>query len=92
MNTSERIKEIAIKISPDYPDIANCDDFECLWAIEGSYEGCSKANDDMHVLTKVMAARCGMTILEMVELSQKIIKLIDEKVPEKEIIERLGNV
>lgn len=33
MNTSERIKEIAIKISPDYPDIANCDDFECLWAI-----------------------------------------------------------
>lgn len=62
------IKEKAVKIAPDYPNVANCDPWEHLWAIDSSYEGTSLANDDCHELIDILRQKLGMTKEEVVDL------------------------
>jgi len=46
----ERIKEIAMEIAPDYPDIEKVEPWEQLCAIKSSYDGTDMANKDLHQL------------------------------------------
>lgn len=64
----EAIKEKAVKIAPDYPNVANCEPWEHLWAIDSSYEGTSLANDDCHELIDILRQKLGMTKEEVVDL------------------------
>jgi len=48
MKLEERIKEIALNVAPDYPDIEKCDSIEQCWAIEQTFQGILAANQDCH--------------------------------------------
>ena len=56
-----RIKEIAVKHSGDYPDIENCDPIEQLWAIECSIEGTDLANIGLHKIIVGLGKKLGVT-------------------------------
>ena len=67
-----RIREIAMKIAPDFPDIEKCDVFQQLWAIEQSYEGSELALRDWEDLTKELAKRLGLTHQELAKISREL--------------------
>lgn len=64
-DVNARIKEIALKVAPDYPNIQEVDSFEQLWAIESAYEGCSLANDDCHKLIESLRLKLGWSKEEL---------------------------
>lgn len=67
----EAIKEKAVKIAPEYPNIANCFWREQLYAIESSYEGTCLANDDLHKLIKKLQLKLGMSNEDIITLSKE---------------------
>jgi hypothetical protein len=56
-----RIREIAIKLQPDYPNINNANPMEQLYAIESGYEGIEKACHDWAKFGKYLWDGIGMT-------------------------------
>ena len=64
---TERIKEIALDIAPDYPRIADAEPWEHLYAIESAYKGTDLANGDLHKLVDRLREKLGWTALEVVE-------------------------
>ena len=62
------IKEKAIKIAADYPNITDCDWREQLWAISSSYEGTCMANDDCHKFIELLRQKLNMSKEELIEL------------------------
>ena len=72
MILADRIAEMAKAIAPKYPDIDKCDLFEQLYAIESSYLGTKDANQDLHKLIAVLRERLGMSVGEMIDLSDSI--------------------
>lgn len=66
------IKQKAIKIAPDYPDIADVNWREQLYAIDSAYEGTCLANEDCHSLIDVLRIKLGMTREELVDFWIKL--------------------
>ena len=66
------IKEKAITIAPDYPNIAESEPWEQLWAIQTSCEGTSAANDDCHKVIAALQRRLGMSREDLLTLWQEI--------------------
>lgn len=62
-----RINEMAIKIAPDYPNIASCSQWEQLYAIETSYEGSQLAIADLHASIAKLGEKFGMTKEELTD-------------------------
>jgi hypothetical protein len=48
----QRLKEDAIRLCPDYPDVATVGPFEHVWALSTALEGTRLACDDWHEFCK----------------------------------------
>lgn len=84
MNTSledleEKIGNIASRHCADYPDIENIPVYSKLWAIEQTLEGIDAANKDAHKMIKILAAKLGMSDLEVVALWEREIPLLEKQ-------------
>lgn len=66
------IREKAIKIANDYPNIETCSIWECLYAIESSYEGTSLANDDCHKFLRYFKDKLNLDDATYMELWDSI--------------------
>lgn len=42
------IRQRAAELCPDYPNVTDADEFDCLWAITSALEGTLLANGDLH--------------------------------------------
>lgn len=62
------IKEKAVQIAHDYPEIGRLSPYEHLWAITSSYEGTDAANKDCHLLIDHLREKLGMTKVELTDL------------------------
>lgn len=71
-NVEKYIRKKAVKIADDYPDIKTCPIWECLYAIESSYDGTSLANDDCHKFLRYFKDKLGLTDVEYMELWDSI--------------------
>ncbi len=69
-----RINAIAIKIAPDYPNIAGCSTWEQLYAIETSYEGSQLAIGDLHASIKKLGEKFGMSKEQLVDFLLEVWK------------------
>lgn len=69
----ERIREIALKVSPDYPGIQEgLTDYEHLWAIEATEEGANRALEDWQVVVEELMARYQISTEQIVQLSREL--------------------
>jgi hypothetical protein len=66
------LKEKATDIAPDYPNIAECEPYEQLYAIQASCEGTSTANDARHKVIDVLRQRLGMSKDELLALWKEV--------------------
>lgn len=75
INLKNRVKEIAVKIAPDYPNVEMTTTWDQLYAIETAYEGISLANDDMHYILKTLMERYNIEEEEVlaIDTANKII-------------------
>jgi len=64
----EGLKEAAIEIAPDYPNIETADQIEQLWAIKSTFEGVKAANDDLHKLIDVLRGRLNLSEEDVCEV------------------------
>lgn len=64
----QAIKEKAVQIAPDYPEVGKLSPYEHLYAITSSYEGTDLANKDCHLLIDHLRERLGMTKVELTDL------------------------
>lgn len=72
---NDKIRKIALEVAPDYPQIETCDEFECLYAIHSSYQGTHAANEDLHLILKVLMKRYNIEIKELLDISDKVREL-----------------
>lgn len=72
MDINDRIKEVALVVSPEYPGIETAEPFEQLWAIEQGYLGTNSANKDCHKLIDHMRQQLGWTKEQTVDEWLKI--------------------
>lgn len=63
----ERLREIAIASSPDYPAIQTCDEYAQLWAIESTIQGTEAANKECHAWIDLMREKLGWSEEQMVD-------------------------
>lgn len=64
------LRERAKEISPDYPDIDTCDEYELLWSITASYEGVSAACKDWAYIVDKIRQDMGKSKEEMFDYIQ----------------------
>lgn len=57
----KRIRDLAVKIAPDYPGIRSTGPFEQLHAIEMAYGGMKNALSDCNTMISVLMLRNGMS-------------------------------
>jgi hypothetical protein len=70
----EQIRELAVQVAADYPDIENVPTWECFWAIRSSYEGICLANADMHKLCGHLQKQLGIDVHEVIRQWDEIRK------------------
>ena len=68
------IKEKAIKIAYDYPNIENCEPWEQLYAISSTYEGTNLANDECHKLIDFLRQKLNISKEELCDIWTNIRK------------------
>ena len=66
-----RIKQVAVALCPDYPNINTVDEIEQFFAIEQVCRGTEDANKDLHKLIDLMRCELGWTKLQTVEFWEK---------------------
>lgn len=67
MNIIERLSKMAQEIASDYPCIESCEPWEQLYAIQSTYEGTVKANEDLHRIIYELCQRFGISPKELIE-------------------------
>lgn len=70
----EHLKEKAVALAPDYPNVSNVNHWEHLWALTSSLEGTDGANQDCHKIIDKLRERLGMSKMDVVELWDELKK------------------
>lgn len=73
-----RIAEIALEHCGDYPNIKGIPAYSQLWAIEQTIKGIDAANKDAHKMIKILAAKLGLSDIELVNFWEKEIPILKE--------------
>ena len=67
-NTDDRIREIAVEMCPDYPNVKECPIFECLWAIHESFKVTVEACNDWRKVATKLNGNTPLTVEQWHEL------------------------
>lgn len=70
----ERIKEIAVKLCGDYPNIQGCGSFERLWALESSLEGTNQAIEHWVLLVEKLKSKFGISSEIILQISKEVME------------------
>ena len=64
----DKVEELSLKVSPDYPNIEKCDLVERLWAIETTFDGIELANQDLHKFIDILRDKLGYSNDDLMNL------------------------
>ena len=69
----KQLKELAIKVASDFPDIETCNWPMHIWAIEQAHLGTKDANEELHAVVNILRERLGLSPDDITEVWMKML-------------------